>query len=584
MSISIRLQDMLKNIRKSFERFPVTIAISSSLVIMLIILSEKGSTLSSNVREIIERVCMIIALGIPLSVCLKLIFERKKITNRVHRIIGYIIGAIILILYYFILLNEFNLINNVRYIGVSIFLYLAFSYIPWINKKEGYEHYIIELLSSFFLTIIYSFVLFLGISAIFFTINQLFNANITGKYFYYTFLVIAGVFAISLFLARIPEIDKDFYEKKYPKALKVLLLYIVIPLITVYSIILYVYFFRIIITRNWPQGLVSHLVLWYSVVSIIVIFFLTPILDSNKWANRFKFLFPKFIIPILIMMFVAIGIRINAYGITENRYFGLILGIWVLGIMIYFSFKKNLKNIIIPTSLSIIALVSVFGPLSSFSISKFSQNNRLESILVENEMLEDNEIVASKGSIDQEDKEEISMILNYFENNHSLEDVKYIPNDFKIDDMEEVFGFPYTEKNMYANNYFYYYVEPRAKSVVDVNEYDYFIDGFGLNEGSIKIDDLNISYNNNDNTVIIKETNEILHEVSIGTYVDNILDNINEEANNRNLLNPEDTIFINENDKVRVKIIINGFSGRRDYNANKNLIKSIEYYMLIEIK
>ncbi|MBZ2174427.1 DUF4153 domain-containing protein [Schnuerera sp. xch1] len=584
MSISIRLQDMLKNIRKSFERFPVTIAISSSLVIMLIILSEKGPTLSSNVREIIERVCMIIALGIPLSVCLKLIFERKKITNRVHRIIGYIIGAIILILYYFILLNEFNLINNVRYIGVSIFLYLAFSYIPWINKKEGYEHYIIELLSSFFLTIIYSFVLFLGISAIFFTIDQLFNANITGKYFYYTFLVIAGVFAISLFLARIPEIDKDFYEKKYPKALKVLLLYIVIPLITVYSIILYVYFFRIIITRNWPQGLVSHLVLWYSVVSIIVIFFLTPILDSNKWANRFKSLFPKFIIPILIMMFVAIGIRINAYGITENRYFGLILGIWVLGIMIYFSFKKNLKNIIIPTSLSIIALVSVFGPLSSFSISKFSQNNRLESILVENEMLEDNEIVASKGSIDQEDKEEISMILNYFENNHSLEDVKYIPNDFKIDDMEEVFGFPYTEKNMYANNYFYYYVEPRAKSVVDVNEYDYFIDGFGLNEGSIKIDDLNISYNNNDNTVIIKETNEILHEVSIGTYVDNILDNINEEANNRNLLNPEDTIFINENDKVRVKIIINGFSGRRDYNANKNLIKSIEYYMLIEIK
>ena len=69
--------------------------------------------------------------------------------------------------------------------------------------------------------------------------------------------------------------------------------------------------------------------------------FITPILDKNKWAYRFKHWFPKFILPILIMMFISIGIRIRQYGVTENRYFVIILGLWVLGIMLYFTFTKN---------------------------------------------------------------------------------------------------------------------------------------------------------------------------------------------------------------------------------------------------
>ena len=37
----------------------------------------------------------------------------------------------------------------------------------------------------------------------------------------------------------------------------------------------------------------------------------------------------------------------------------------------------------------------------------------------------------------------------YFESRHSLKDVKYIPEEFEMKDMEEVFGFPYTEKSIY---------------------------------------------------------------------------------------------------------------------------------------
>ena len=103
--------------------------------------------------------------------------------------------------------------------------------------------------------------------------------------------------------------------------------------------------------------------------------------------------------------------------------------------MLYFTFSKKLNNIIIPISLSIIALNSVFGPLSSFSISKLSQNNRLKSILTRNHMLEDSKILKAPEDISIEDKEEISAILRYFENNHSLENIKKLPEDFEIKDM-----------------------------------------------------------------------------------------------------------------------------------------------------
>lgn len=584
MKVSINISNIVKSLKNSIRRFPVTIAISTTLVAMIILLSEKGLTFEPNLRDMLIRIDMIIALGIPLSVCIKFIYEKKNIDNKLHRILGYIFGAIILVIYFLIFLNDLSWINAARYVGISIFLYLAFFYIPWINRKEGYEHYIIDVLTSFFVTVIYSFVLFIGIVIMLFTIVQLFDVMLPDRLVFYTFLVIAGIFAIALFLSRLPKINKEYREEHYPKVLKVLLLYIVIPLITAYTIILYVYFIKIIITANWPQGLVSHLVLWYSVISVIVIFAITPILDDNKIALRFKSLFPKFILPILGMMFLAMWIRINSYGITENRYYGLILGIWVFGIMLYFSFNKKLKNMVIPVSLSVIALVSVFGPLSGFSISKLNQNSRFKSILERNQMLEGNKIL-SNNNLSQEDKDQMSMILQYFNARHSLKDVKYLPDDFEIGDMEAVLGFPFIEKDFNIRDNFYYYSEPKSRNIIDVNEYDYFIDSLSLIEGSTEFEGISVSYNSNNKELRILENDTVLFDGNLKTYANRILNEYdNQEGKYDTLLNQEDAIFVDENSNVKMKLIITSLSGEKSGVYNEKLIEHMEFYMFIKIK
>jgi hypothetical protein len=270
---------------------------------------------------------MTLALGIPLSLCIRLILERMGEVSAYKPFIYYGAGSAALVLYYLLLLPSLDMVSVTGYIGASIILYLAFLFILFIKKREGYELYITRILTVFFSTVLYSIVLFLGLAAILFTIDKLLAVAVDSKIYYYTWLLVVFLFAPSYFLAGVPRRDCQYKEGGYPKLLKILLMYIVMPLLSVYTIILYIYFIKIIVTWQWPVGLVSHLVLWYLVITEAVLLFITPMGDKSKWAGKFLLWMPRVIIPILIMMFVSMGIRINAYGVTESRYFVLALGL-----------------------------------------------------------------------------------------------------------------------------------------------------------------------------------------------------------------------------------------------------------------
>ena len=89
------------------------------------------------------------------------------------------------------------------------------------------------------------------------------------------------------------------------------------------------------------------------------------------------------------MMLLSFIVRISQYGFTEPRYYAVLCVIFVLRAISIIKLQKKVR--VIPLALSILLLVSIFGPLSSFSVSKWSQNRRFERILTEAGMLEDGE-------------------------------------------------------------------------------------------------------------------------------------------------------------------------------------------------
>ncbi|SHE27167.1 protein of unknown function [Tissierella praeacuta DSM 18095] len=583
MKFFSKVKTTLLSIRESIKRFPITVTMSTILAILLIYMNETHLTRES--REILEKINLIIGLSIPLSLCIGLLVEKFLWKNKSIEILLYGIGIGFLVLYYFNFINDYKMVPMSRYLGTMMFFLLSSLYIQRIGKNNKYEYYLMDIWSSFTLTFVYSFVLYFGVAAILFTIEKLFDVNIHGEIYYYMFLIVSLVFAVSLFLSKFPSMEEEYDEVEYTKALKILLIYIVIPLITIYTVILYVYFGKILITREWPRGLVSHLVLWYSTLAVGVIFLITPILENSKVAKLFKDLFPKIILPVIFMMFMSIYQRISQYGITENRYYIVTLGLWVLGIMLYFSFKKPLKNIIIPISLSLIILNSVYGPLSSFVISKFSQNKRFENILVRNNMLSNGQIVKNS-EISLDDKREISNIISYFDSNHGLKDIKALPKDFDLDRMEDVLGFEYKPYYLYEKDRYFYYSVNNTEDAIDIKGYDHYVRMNSWNENKIEVSGLDLQYNRLGNSLIVSKEDNIIFEQDMLQFVNDIYQKQKNKLQNenKNYMSYKDMayeiVFSGIEENINFKFIFTDVSGRIE-DDNNLVIQSIDFILLI---
>lgn len=526
---------------------------------------------------------MAVALGIPLSLCARMLFEKRG-KERQSRLIVYSLGSAILpILYYFFFLKDLNMVSVTRYIGISLALYLAFIFIPYLGDRKNFEIYVLKLFTGFLVTYVYSAILYAGLSAILFTTNKLLGVPMESEIYVYTFLTVALIFAPAYFLAQVPKSKEDLSPMEYSKVFKVLLMYILMPLLSVYTFILYLYFGKIIVTMQWPVGLVSHLVLWYSILLTIVLFFIHPMRNENKWIKGFSQWAPLMVLPILLMMFVSMGIRIKAYGVTENRYYVFVLGLWVLGIMIYYAITKSKKNIVLLVSLSIVLLLSVLGPISSYSIANHSQNKRFSTVLKENSMIEGNHIKPASHNISKADKEQISGILHYFETQHDLKGIKYLPQDFKIENMEDIFGFAYTHPTSpVENEYFYLMIEENHK-LFEISSYDYLYRfNSYLNKSQINDEVIDVILQSDSNSIIVGYEGIEIYQKDLTPYINKLYETYGLPQGTEAIPSEEMTI-IDENDRLKVKLIFHNIEGQKE-DSQKIKIENMDVNILIKIK
>ncbi len=208
------------------------------------------------------------------------------------------------------------------------------------------------------------------------------------------------------FLAGVPADTKELdNDRSYPKGLKIFTQYVLIPLATVYVLILLAYEVKLLAEWSLPKGLVSNLILGYAVFGILSILLVYPVREQegNKWIKTYARSFYFLLIPLLILLFLALGRRISAYGITEDRYFLLVLACWLLFITAYFLLSKKQNIKMIPISLCLLALLSVYGPQSAFSVSTYSQRRILISIFKKYHAFNNNKLVSVQEKMSPED-------------------------------------------------------------------------------------------------------------------------------------------------------------------------------------
>lgn len=567
-------KNLVNKLISSLKRFPEAIALATCATLLLIVMNHLGSYRNDYI-ETLRRVSMVLALGIPLSLCVKVFWERRPGTAKNIRIAVYALSIAGLLLYYFYLLPGFNMVPLSRYTAFSLCLYCIFTFIPYFYRRDNYEHYVIDLLKQFLITFIYAVVLFAGLAAMLFTVDRLLF-SVPEKLYLDIWLLVAGIFSPAYFLSGIPAAEQEFAIESYPKVLRVLLLYIVMPIISAYTLILYIYFAKILITRQWPGGLVSHLVLWYSLISTFVVFLIYPLRGTIQWVRVFLAVLPKLILPLLAMMFVSMGIRINAYGITENRYLVILGGLWVMGYMIYFILSRKPRNIVAAISLAVIAALAVAGPWSCYSVSKMSQNVRFEKILQQNGMLQGTAIIKPFDAPNAEDRREISSILSYFERYHGLEKLKYLPPGFQMNQMKDVFGFEFEYGfSGGGSQYFVHHLEEDGISV-NISGYDYF---FVVNYGQLDAhgtleDDIDITYTPDNKEFRVVRQGQTVY----GRSIADIAVEVHERNRGKSSVNQEDMTFFEENGDIRVLYIFRHIRGREGNAPEETKIDPPEVY------
>lgn len=578
LKIALLFKNLVQKLRVSLRRFPEAIVLAVFATVVLIALNHVDFA-NIHLKEVLGRTAMALALGIPLTLCFRMLFEKTEVKNKIIKVSVYFLCAIGLVLYYFYLLPDFSINHVTRYIALSLALYCGFTIIPYFGKRLGFEQYVALLIGQFLITALYSVVLFLGLIATVFTIDQLLF-SLPSEIYLDIWLLVVGIFAPAFFLSDVPSQEEDLTGFEYSKILKALLIFIVLPLITVYTAILYLYFAKILITRHWPVGMVSHLVLWYSLVTIFVSFISYPMRNINRWIKNFLALIPKLIIPLLIMMFVAIGIRIKAYGVTENRYYVLITGIWALGAIIYISFVKEKKHVFLAFTLACVAVLAVFGPWNAYSISKLSQNARFEAILERNQMLQNGTITKAPVNITDKDKQDLSSIVLYFNRYHDLENLNYLPQGFEIQAMEDVFGFSADYYYTGSNRYFYFHVQDDMEPL-DIRGYDYFYDLSPRKNITGKMGStLEVSYQPENKRLIIKQLGEEIYSKDLNE----IGYKIYSEHQGKDYLSQKQLSFTDNNQKLELLYLFRYLGGYTDLSSGNVVIDPLEFYLFIKLK
>ena len=416
--IKENVKKLLLHFKSGFERFPVTIILAFMHFITGIYIAEIRNFQSDEFIEINFLLFGSIFITAMFEMLYEKYFYKKNrwLVRGVYSVITFVVSIIFFVEY--LRTNDYYNVYFFTLIPISMVLFLL---IPILRKKDNREKYLQSVFSNFVTTGIFAAVLWIGIEIILATVNYLFFYSGDSLFFRlttYSFWFITEVFGASLFLSLLKKPNDNLENYEFPFIFNLLIKFVIIPLIIIYTGVLYIYMARVIISMHLPKGLISHLVLWYTAFSVFIMILITPFTQKDKFFENFKKYFPYFSIPLIFASLFAVFQRTYQYGITENRYYVLISIFWLLFCMILYIRNMNVTGVFI--SLIICFIISFYTPLSAKNVSNFSQSQRLKRILVKYGALKDGKISKITQKLTNRQGSQIHTTIQYMSDNSTI--------------------------------------------------------------------------------------------------------------------------------------------------------------------
>lgn len=532
---------------------------------------------------------MSIVLLLPVLYALQMFFESGWIKNKLKFILEATSAALAGLYFYTLPDSSLTALHFSRF-----FLFLTISFLfslicikEHISNDAVFWHFHAILFSRLNLASLYTSVILGGSAAALGAIDTLFSTKLLANQEIRIVILTLWLFTPLFFLSGVPLLSNRSEITSYkPKWIKNIGLYVLLPLSSVYLLILYAYMGKISFLWRLPDGMVSYLVLSFAafgILSLIVIFPFQK--DENyRWSYWFGRLFYFLQFPLLILLGIAIYRRVTEYGITFRRYYVVALAFWLLSITVFMIVRKNRNLIVIPLSLFLLAVLSASGPWSAFNLSFLNQKSRLMKILEDNALLQSGKLVKTGKDLPGEVKADICSITKYLYDYGNLGKLAVLSNtgdSLTPQLFVAQMGFEWEERWQWQNrnkDYFHYSL-PEGPHEIRSDGFDALVNmniaSFDTSDSKVLIKEIEIEYRRLSESFLFLSSNG---DSAVLQLKDVISSFEKRSGKNNNTIG----YFPFENDHFAITGIFDNLSGNKD--SGKITVNSVKVMFLIKRK
>lgn len=351
------------------------------------------------------------------------------------------------------------------------------------NRKLDNRSFVANALhvyAQFFMGVLIVGIFSLAVLAIIASFSYIFDITVPEKIYFYILTFIWFVLAPQVCCMLISQEEDN--AKEPAKTIRIILNYIITPAIIIYTLILYIYFLKIIVVWELPKGGVAWMVMAFISVALIGRA-LQSILDQ-RYYDWFYHNLTLIAIPPIILYWVGSIYRIRMYSFTEARFYLILAGILMTLFVLMLYNERTRKYQLMTLILSCAIIVFTYIPgISAKSIGLACQKQRMDKFISEYN-LRDKTTGKLKTKIDVPAicKDSIAC-ENYKE---FCDVVKYVREGMDNEDFSEQYG-----SWGYVNNDFNYhrqsdcnrYIDVKSisrENIVELDEYTILLPGSGL--------------------------------------------------------------------------------------------------------
>lgn len=575
-------QNWLQKLRLVAARFPFTLFFIIGLAFEFF--------LKINGRDLLipDRNWAFFSVGIPMTIALTLFLEEFK--NLIFSMFANLIAVILLLLYCYSLPQKFYPADVSQQVVLGIVFSLSAFVVSYFGKNTDISFWkfsktsVLQLIISF----IFSQVLMLGLSLAILSLKELFKIDVNPKVYGNLAVICYVVFAPIYFLTNIPDKTEKHNQKfSFDKFLKVLGLYILLPILAIYTLILYVYLFQIIIKWQLPEGWVSWLVSILALGGLLCMMILYPLrlYPENKIVSNFSKFFPVILLPLLVLMTIGIFRRFGDYGLTINRAYVFLFNFWLYGISVYLFFSKSahLKWIII--SFVTVAFIFSIGPWSVYNVTRRTIVKEIGQLLNEAHLLKKGKVIDNSNLIIRVNDtlgikltNKVEYVCLHFGNESIQQFYKDSLGNKTTWDIEKTLGINATSikfQNKTNVNYFNANLQ-NENNITDITNFKTFIK---INKGNeiekiYKTKDISVLYKNN--TIYVTKSGDKNQTLSIS--LKDKLNYIIRANNSGNNFNVSDL----SQEGASYKLIINRIAGFQRQNEVTIIVTELQADLFIK--